>query len=206
MSVNDPQAAPKPLQLPQQPAAAQTPLQTPLQTPQAAPLPFAEPSTPPKLVLAPPLVRLRDRERSLRQRTVTRVQPWLNPALARTLTQASSVADASLDELATVDLARITNRDLRAARLNVGFLCVGFSALLLLLLVLYLQSLEPGDALPVQISHHWFQYISLVGLGVAGMFMLGREAMRPPITLDEPSWGGLFHKAEPAPPEDESSP
>lgn len=55
---------------------------------------------------------------------------------------------------------------------------MGFGALTLAILTLYLYSLHPELSTTEQVRNYWHQYICLVSLGVAGMFMLGREAMR----------------------------
>ncbi|WP_219904706.1 hypothetical protein [Stenomitos frigidus] len=60
-----------------------------------------------------------------------------------------------------------------------GLIFTGFGALAMVLLLLYLSALHPELSPVQQMSQYWYQYIWFVGLGVAGLFMLGREAMRP---------------------------
>lgn len=124
-----------------------------------------------------PLVLLRDAERSLRRQTVTALVPIVPPTLAIALGERSLVADEWLDKLAEIDLNEITDVDLRPARIQMGLTFVGFGALAMVFLLLYLYTLQ--NLSPVaQIQRYWFQYVLFVCLGVAGMFMLGREAMR----------------------------
>jgi len=61
-----------------------------------------------------------------------------------------------------------------------GLVFVGFGALALVFLLLYLYTLHPELSAVEQVQHYWYQYIWCVCLGSADMFMLGREAMRPP--------------------------
>jgi cytosine/uracil/thiamine/allantoin permease len=92
---------------------------------------------------------------------------------------ASTVADESLKELAEIDLEEISDFELRPARIFIGLSFVGFGALIVLVLVLYLNTLHPELNTVGQIRQYWYQYIWFVSLGIAGMFLLGREAMRP---------------------------
>jgi hypothetical protein len=133
---------------------------------------FAEP------IARKPLVILRDTERSLRQRTITALVPVLPEELAENLGEASLVADESLEKLAAIDLDEITDSELQPARIKVGLVFVGFGALMMVFLLLYLNTLHPELSPLAQIQHYWYQYIWFVSLGVAGLFMLGREAMR----------------------------
>lgn len=148
--------------------------QVPAQVPE-----FAEPPT------RKPLVVLRNTERSLRVRTVDAIAPLLPEQVAINLGEASLVADESLEQLAEIDLDEITDEDLRPARIKMGMLFVGFSALAMtfLLMVEYLLHAEWNAA--EQVQHFWRQYIWFVGLGISGLFMMGREAMRPVELPDE---------------------
>jgi hypothetical protein len=127
-----------------------------------------------------PLVLLRDTERSLRLRTVEALVPVLPNRAIDTLSDASMIADESLDYLAEVNFDAITDRELRPARMQMGLAFIGFGALMVLFLLLYLNTLHPELNAIAQIRVYWHQYVWFVGLGIAGMFMLGREAMRPP--------------------------
>ncbi|XGV95627.1 MAG: hypothetical protein ACAF41_23155 [Leptolyngbya sp. BL-A-14] len=127
-----------------------------------------------------PLVWLRDIERSLRCRTLTALVPVLPKALAINLGETSLVAEESMNQLAQIDLDAIDATDLQPARIKVGLFFTGFGALMMLLLLLYLSALHPELNSAQQLHHYWYAYIWFVCLGVAGLFMLGREAMRPP--------------------------
>ncbi len=138
------------------------------------PLEFAEPP------VRKPLVLLRNTERSLREITVTAIVPLLPADLATTLDEASQKADQSLAELAEIDLNTITDAELKPARTLMGLTFVGFGGLTMLFLALCLSTLHPELSAIAQIHDYWHQYVWLLGLGVAGLVMLGREAMRPP--------------------------
>ena len=56
---------------------------------------------------------------------------------------------------------------------------MGFGALMILVLLLYLKSLHPALNTINQIRQCWYEYVWFVSLGITGMFILGREAMRP---------------------------
>lgn len=144
----------------------------------AQPPEFAEPT------LRKPLVLLRDTERSLRRRTVDTLAPILPETVAMRLGEASVVADVSLEQLAEIDLDEIDDVEMRPARIKIGLMFVGFGALSIVFLLLYLYTLHPELNPIEQVQQHWYPYIGLVSLGVAGMFMLGREAMRPPLHED----------------------
>jgi hypothetical protein len=134
---------------------------------------FAEPST------RKPLELLRDTEALLRRPTVAALVPILPNKLGEGLQAASSVAEYSLKEVAEIDLENISDYELRPARIRVGLSFVGFGALMIIVLLLYLNTLHPEFSPVEQIGKYWYQYIWFVNLGVAGMFILGREAMRP---------------------------
>lgn len=135
---------------------------------------FADPSP------RKPLVLLRDTERSLRLKTIATLVPILPDSTLDNLQDASDLADESLEILADINLDTITDAELKSVRIQMGLVFIGFGALMVLFLLLYLNTLHP-DLKPIaQIQLYWHQYIWFVGVGIAGMFMLGREAMRPP--------------------------
>lgn len=121
---------------------------------------------------------LRDTEALLRHKTVETLALVLPPDLSTNLQKTSLVAEDSLQQLARIDLAGISDDELQSARVVAGLTFIGFGALALGLLTLYLYSLHPELSTIEQVRNYWHQYIWLVSLGVAGMFMLGREAMR----------------------------
>ena len=123
-----------------------------------------------------PLELLRDTEGLLRRQTIDALVPILPQPLANRLEATSVVAEDSLSQLAEIDIAQISDLELQPARILVGLSFVGFGALAiaLLLLCLYTQHPSPFE----QIGKYWHLYIWFVGLGVTGLFMLGREAMR----------------------------
>jgi len=121
---------------------------------------------------------LRDTEALFRRKTVATLVPILPQHLGTNLQKTSLIAEDSLQQLAKIDIEQITDNDLQAARIVAGLTFVGFGALTLAILTLYLYSLHPELSTTEQVRNYWHQYIWLVSLGVAGMFMLGREAMR----------------------------
>jgi hypothetical protein len=135
---------------------------------------FAQPTTTRK-----PLELLRDAEALLRRPAVATLMPILPPKLSNRFQAASSLADDSLKELAEIDLNNISDFELRPARILVGLSFVGVGALMILVLLLYLNTLHPELNTVEQIRQYWYQYVWCVCLGVTGMFILGREAMRP---------------------------
>jgi hypothetical protein len=149
--------------------------------PSADPAPFAEPEPPQTLDLAvrKPLVLLRDTERSLRTKTVAAITPLLPEPATTNLQAASETAEDLLDQLAQIDLDEITDEELQPARVQMGLLFSGFGALAMGFLLLVLYTLHPELSAVEQIQQFWYQYVWILGLGVAGLFMLGREAMRP---------------------------
>jgi hypothetical protein len=124
------------------------------------------------------LVLLRDTEAQLRLQTLETLVPILPEPLANRLQAKSVVAEDYLNQLAEFDLDKISDWELQPARILIGLSFVGFSALAIALLILYLYTLHPELSPVEQIRKYWYQYIWFLGLGVAGMFMLGREAMR----------------------------
>jgi hypothetical protein len=135
---------------------------------------FAEPT--PRV----PLVLFRDVERSLRIKTVETLTPLLPEPVAANLGEVSIMAETALNELSEIDLGSISDDELKPARVQVGLLLMGFSSLAMSFLLLYLYAMHPEMNAIAQIQHHWYQYIWFVCLGITGLFMLGREAMRPP--------------------------
>jgi len=134
---------------------------------------FAEPIT------RKPLEILRDAEALLRRPTVAAIVPLLPGKIRDRLENASDVADNTLNELAEIDIDEISDWELRPARIQVGLSFVGFGALMIILLLLYSSILHPEQSAIAQVGEYWYQYVWFVCLGVAGMFVLGREAMRP---------------------------
>lgn len=126
-----------------------------------------------------PLKLLQNTEALFRRKTVATLVPVLPPSLATSLQEASFIAEDSLNQLAEVELDEISDFELQPARVLIGLTFVGFSALAIALLILYIYTLHPELTAVEQIREYWYQYIWFVCLGVAGMFMLGREAMRP---------------------------
>ncbi|NJM23062.1 MAG: hypothetical protein HC907_32485 [Richelia sp. SM1_7_0] len=137
-------------------------------------LEFAEPSTPRK-----PFKILRNAEAFLRRPTVAAIVPILPPKLSENLQDANDIAEDSLEELAEIDLNQINDWELRPFRMRIGLSFVGFSSLAILVLALFLTTLHPQMSPTEQIARYWGEYIWFVCLGVTGMFLLGREAMRP---------------------------
>ncbi|MEH1970750.1 hypothetical protein [Nostoc sp.] len=135
---------------------------------------FAQPTT-----IRKPLELLRDTEALLRRPTVATLSPILPSKLSNKFQATSSFADDYFKELAELDLDTISDFELRPARIFVGLSLVGFGALMILLLLLYLNTLHPKLSTVEQIREYWYQYVWFVSLGVTGMFILGREAMRP---------------------------
>jgi len=134
---------------------------------------FAEP------IPRKPLVLLRDTERSLRVKAVDAIVPLLPENVAINLGEASLVADESLEQLAEIDLDSITDEDLKPVRMQVGMLFIAFGALAMAFLSMCLYLTHPQMTMGEQIHHYWHQYVWFVCLGISGLFMLGREAMRP---------------------------
>lgn len=124
------------------------------------------------------LVRWCQAERSLRYGTLNVIVPWVPAPLAEQLGATAITADATLAELVRVELGAIDEVDLHPARRRMGLLFVGLGALSLLFLWLYLHTRHPHWPLPQLLRQYWYPYIATVSLGVAGLFMLGREALR----------------------------
>ncbi|MDZ8024515.1 MAG: hypothetical protein RMX97_07480 [Nostoc sp. DedQUE11] len=135
---------------------------------------FAQPTTTRK-----PLELLRETEALLRRPTVATLVPILPPKLSSKLQTTSSLADDSFKQLSEIDLDSISDFELRPARICLGLSFIGFGALMILVLLLYLNTLHPELNAIDQIRQYWYQYVWFVSLGITGMFILGREAMRP---------------------------
>ena len=149
-------------------------------------LEFAEPDSPRQ-----PFKILRNTEALLRRPTVAALVPILPPKLSENLQEASDIAEDSLEELAEIDLNNINDWELRPFRIRIALSFVGFSSLTILVLALFLTTLHPEMTPTQQIGRYWNEYIWFVCLGVAGMFLLGREAMRPinkQESLDDDEW------------------
>lgn len=140
---------------------------------------FEDKTTAPAPTLSKPLVLLRDTEALLRRPAVARLTTILPLKLSDRLQVASNLADESLKELAEINVEQISDVELHPARVFVGLSFTGFGALMVLLLLLYLNTLHPELNTVEQIHQYWYPYVFCVNLGVAGMFILGREAMRP---------------------------
>jgi hypothetical protein len=137
-------------------------------------LEFAPPSDTRK-----PLELLRDTEALLRRSTVATIVPVLPPKARKNLQVASSVAEDSWKVLAKIDLDKISDVELQPARIRVGLSFIGFGALMIVVLLLYINTLHPELNPVQQIGKYWYQYIWFVSLGITGLFIVGREAMRP---------------------------
>ena len=125
-----------------------------------------------------PLALLRDTEALIRCKTVETLVIVLPPPVAISLTELSSVAEDSLNQLAEIELDEISDFELQPARIFVALSFVGFGALAIVFLILYIYTLHPELSPVEQIREYWYQYTWFVSLGVTGMLMLGREAMR----------------------------
>ncbi|MEA5596306.1 hypothetical protein [Rivularia sp. UHCC 0363] len=137
-------------------------------------LEFADPDYPRK-----PFKILRNTEAFLRRPTVAALVPILPSKLSENLQEANDIAEDSLEVLAEIDLSKINDWELRPFRMRIALSFVGFSSLTILILALFLTTLHPEMSPTQQIGTYWGEYIWFVCLGVAGMFLLGREAMRP---------------------------
>lgn len=125
-----------------------------------------------------PLVRFQQTETFLRQQTLDRLTPVLPIQTARKFNQWSQLADDSWQQLTQIDLAAITDQELKSARILIGLTLAGFGSLFLVWLLLYLYVLHPESNPSAQIRAYWYPYIGFVSLGVTGLILLGREAMR----------------------------
>ncbi len=121
---------------------------------------------------------LRDTKALLRCKTVKTLVTVLPPPVATNLSELLAVVEDSLNQLAEIELDEISDFELQPARIIVGLSFVGFGALAIVFLILYLYTLHPELNSVEQIRKYWYQYTWFVSLGVAGMLILGREAMR----------------------------
>jgi hypothetical protein len=99
----------------------------------------------------------------------------------RFLLNISTAANQFFAEAVKIDRDSITDLDMKPARIYTGLTFTGFSALGLVLLMFYINRFHPEFAKTEWVKYFWYQYILLVSLGVAGMSMLGREALRQSI-------------------------
>ncbi|MCT7950949.1 hypothetical protein NG798_14210 [Ancylothrix sp. C2] len=97
------------------------------------------------------------------------------------LLRVSTAASHFFAEAAKIDRDSITDWQMKPARIYTGLTFTGFSALGLVLLMFYISRFHPEFARTEWVKYFWYQYILLVSLGVAGMSMLGREALRRPL-------------------------
>ena len=125
-----------------------------------------------------PLEILRDTEGLIRRQAVAAIVPIVSQPLATKIESASEVAEDSLSLLAEIDLDAISDVELQPARIFVGLSFVGFGALAIALLALFVYSLYPQLTPQQQIHQYWYPYIFFVSLGVTGLLILGREIMR----------------------------
>ena len=150
--------------------------------PSAGDRPPAPPISPPPesaLVPRPPLVLLRDTERSLRVKVVAAIAPRLPDSLVEQFTDLSDIAEESLTELAAIDLKTITDADLQPARRQVGLLFLGFGTLATVFTLMVLCLVHPDRSMAAQVDQAWHLLLWVAGVGISGLFTLGREAMRP---------------------------
>lgn len=108
-------------------------------------------------------------------------------ALADLLVPSSDAAEVQIPLMEQIkrELEDVGDEDLKPARIQIGLLFVGVSALLLMSLLLYITAMHPGLTVKQQMLRYWSEYVGFVGLGVAGLMMLGREAMRSPSISEE---------------------
>ncbi len=143
---------------------------------------FAEPPSRESLELRlsiPPESEAEETEASLSPRGVETAEPVKRGRLSAIVKAASKGAIAYFTELAETDLDRVSDAELQPARIQVGLAFVGFGALAILLLLVYASSLHPDMSALERVRSYWYQYIWFVSLGVAGMFLLARESIRP---------------------------
>lgn len=121
----------------------------------------------------------RDTEALIRRPAVAAIIPVVPRKLGKRVQRVSFLADDILAKIAEIDLDKITDLELQQARIQIGLSFVGFGALMVVVLLLYLKTINPELSTVQQMRQYWYEYIWFVCLGVAGMFLLGREAMRP---------------------------
>ena len=125
-----------------------------------------------------PLVLFKDTESWLRRKSIAAITPVLSPESVARLQTISAWAEEFFQELTRIEFKQISDAQLRVPRISIGLAFVGFASLLLLLLALYLNFLHPHSSFREELHNYWYQYSFIVSLGVSGMFVLGREAMR----------------------------
>lgn len=133
---------------------------------------FAEP------IERKPLEVFYDAERSLRTKTVSAIVPMLPPQVATNLETVSQNADRSIESISKIDFETITDAELKTPRILVGLTFVGFGSLMMMFLSLFLSTIHPELSPANQLYEYWHQFAWFVCLGVAGLTVLGREAMR----------------------------
>ncbi|HEY9748002.1 MAG TPA: hypothetical protein V6C63_04960 [Allocoleopsis sp.] len=127
----------------------------------AEPPEFAEPPLPQTIDLLPPL------------------EPTPEPStLDISVEPPAAIAPDAAPEEPTARPWLPTTSELQPARLRVGLFFVGSGAISLGLLWLYIKWVCPEFGPVEQMTYFWQPYIWSVGLGVSGLFMLGREVMR----------------------------
>ncbi|MBD2098033.1 hypothetical protein H6F90_23455 [Trichocoleus sp. FACHB-591] len=128
----------------------------------AEPPEFAEPPLPQTIDLLPPL----------------ELAP-APPSLEIAADSPAAIASEPINAEPTARLWSLPSAtELQPARLRVGLFFVGSGATSLALLWLYIKWVCPEFGPAEQMTYYWQPYIWFVGLGVAGLFMLGREVMR----------------------------
>ena len=149
------------MSLDSQPASAASPKSWDFAEPsEFAELEFAEPPLPQTIDLLPPLE--------------TDEASWAIAVEPPVAIAPDSIANTP----ATRPWSLPTTTELQPARLQIGLFFVGSGATSLALLWLYLKWVCPEFGPAEQMTYYWQPYIWFVGLGVAGLFMLGREVMR----------------------------
>ncbi|HIK27268.1 MAG: hypothetical protein N3E45_05985 [Oscillatoriaceae bacterium SKW80] len=118
-------------------------------------------------------------EASLPSMAIETVETAKQGRLSAIVKAASKAASAYFTELAETEFARISDTELQPARIQIGLTFIGFSALALVFLLVYIISLHPDMSALERVRYYWYQYILFVSLGVTGMFMLARESIRP---------------------------
>ncbi|MCU0517811.1 MAG: hypothetical protein MUC60_13290 [Oscillatoria sp. Prado101] len=92
---------------------------------------------------------------------------------------------AFVSELAKIDRRGISDEELQPARIQAGLTFIGFGGLGMVMLLVYIGSLHPELSWMERVREYWYQYICFVCLGVAGIMMVGRESIRPPVRRRE---------------------
>ncbi|WP_353932029.1 hypothetical protein WJM97_05450 [Okeanomitos corallinicola TIOX110] len=121
---------------------------------------------------------LRDIEGSLRRPTVAVIIRFSPPNIRQKLPAASVFAEEFMQDLAKINIKDINDFELQPARIYIGLTFVGFGALMMVILLLYINTFNPHINYLEQINKYWYQYILCVCLGVTGMFLIAREVIR----------------------------